>query len=54
MFEVHQLPIDFKIPKGVDKESFINAVYNVIVEFSEERNIEVISENWSTYIRNED
>ena len=45
-----QLPIDFKIPHGVDAEKFIEKIYNLVIEKAEEENIEVTSECWSTTI----
>ncbi|MDU3584361.1 hypothetical protein [Clostridium butyricum] len=50
MFNIYQLPIDFKIPENIDNNEFINKVYNMVVHLAEENNIEVISDNWSTCI----
>lgn len=47
---VIQLPVEFKIPHGVDAEKFINKIYNSIINIAEEENIEVVSDCWTTVI----
>lgn len=54
MFEVHHLPIEFKIPEGVDIDKFMKKVYNLVIDYAENENIEVVSDCWYDYLRDEE
>lgn len=49
-FGVHQLGIDFKIPKAFDIEEFMKYIYANVCALAEESNVEVVSGSWSTYL----